>query len=506
MKNIKRLLQLTLCALAFIMVSNTAQAQYDLTLYNIGNRLPQGNRLNPAFFPDSRMYLGLPVVSGTSVNVTSGFSLSDAIRENGQNSNVLDLNYLLENISENEFYAQKLHFPLLNLGIRSKRAYFTFDINYRHEGGMNLPKDLLATLARGNGHNGDYKEAATKGFVDQIPNEVLETMNFDNLKLSQTSYTEIGFGYGRRFGDRLHLGAKVKFLWGHANIETEGLEGQLVTRPSNYALRMNLGSSPVIRTAGIMALSDDSESEYDDPMDYILESRNFGMGFDFGGLFRLDDKWSFSASLVDVGYITWKDDIKNTHLENAYEANGEDIDRFFELKAEYDDDFFTYFVDQLEDKYSDPEEKKDKYTTWLNGRMYANATYKVTDYFSTGATFVGHAFGESFNPGLNVFGNLSVKEWLLFNANVGYVNKSFNNVGVGTVFTGGPVQLFLATDNLFGALDLNEARQVDFRFGFNFLIGRKKGREWRDKHESQLKDYRIGSNENSSESDSDTEF
>ena len=44
---------------------------------------------------------------------------------------------------------------------------------------------------------------------------------------------------------------------------------------------------------------------------YAFKKKNTGMGIDLGGVYKLNKKISFSASVIDLGFIKWKSGINN---------------------------------------------------------------------------------------------------------------------------------------------------------------------------------------------------
>ena len=437
-------------------------AQNEMTLYNLSKHLPQGNQLNPAVFPNGVSYLGLPVFSGIHFSLANGFSMEDFYRKNSAGELVGDLNYLINNLGENNYLKQRLKFELGQLGVRVKdKAFFTIGFNTRVESDMKLPKEFFELLAYGNGDS--------RGMV-----QVRETIDLKDIQIRHLSFNEISAGIGFKVTKELQLGFKMKYLWGLTSVDTE-LHGSFLTDPDDYSLSLVLEGEPNFRTAGLLALTEDDESLYDDPAEYLLKNKNRGFSFDFGGLYRYGDKITFSASFIDLGYIHWKDDVKNQRLQTSYELGSHDLDKIFEIKNEFDGDYFDHLSDSLGDKF-EPVAHSDAYTTWIKGRFYAGASYQYSKWFTFGATFTGATFRGTFDPGMNFYTTFHLGDFLHINANFGYQNEDQLTVGTGLVMNMGPVQMFMTTDNLFGAIKPETTQSVDFRFGLNLLFGRKKYR------------------------------
>ena len=67
-------------------------SQYNLTMYQLSEVLPQSHYLNPAFTPDRKVHIGIPVLSYTNVYVNNSFSLDDIIQRVNKDSLLIDYN------------------------------------------------------------------------------------------------------------------------------------------------------------------------------------------------------------------------------------------------------------------------------------------------------------------------------------------------------------------------------------------------------------------------------
>jgi hypothetical protein len=52
-------------------------------------------------------------------------------------------------------------------------------------------------------------------------------------------------------------------------------------------------------------------------------------------------------------------------------------------------------------------------------------------------------------------------------------NRSYNNFGLGLTVNGGPVQLYIVTDNILGVFIPHKAKNLHLRCGINLTFGRK---------------------------------
>lgn len=48
----------------------------------------------------------------------------------------------------------------------------------------------------------------------------------------------------------------------------------------------------------------------------------FGMAVDLGGIYKINDDWTVSASLLDLGFINWSNDMQAVNISDRFEFGG----------------------------------------------------------------------------------------------------------------------------------------------------------------------------------------
>ena len=135
-----------------VFASGAVYAQQDLTLYNM-RYLHQASFTNPAFFPECKVNVGIPALSGTHIRLgNSGFVYKDFVELQSDKSLTLtpikalgamkDLNYL-----DQEFRSDIIHF-----GFRLKQKnYVSLNISVREQFRLTYPQDIFTLAFVGNG-------------------------------------------------------------------------------------------------------------------------------------------------------------------------------------------------------------------------------------------------------------------------------------------------------------------------------------------------------------------
>ena len=430
-------------AITVALFTNTIKGQQNFTLYNMG-MVPQRMYANPALVHANKFYIGLPVLSSTYINVSnSGFKYSDLVRHNGD-SLYVDFDNMLGKLAENNYISAAVNVDLLSFGFRVKeKNYFSFNATEKINFKFRYPKNFMEFAWKGNG--------ALLG----------EELNF-NFGINATHYREYGLGYARQINDKLSVGGKVKYLYGMTNVWTEESDVSLTTDPNTFAITAK--SNIKINTAGA-----DSTLGKDG---YFFKRKNSGFGIDLGGEYKLDEKWTFSASIIDLGFIRWKDNVSNYQSRNtdaSYTYEGVDMNQ---LINDTSDNKFGTLIDSIVSTFK-LDTLHNTYTTRLSTQVYMGGNYHFTEKINAGALLYGQVFDKKIHPGFVLSYNQRVANWFGFSLSYSMYNRSYNNVGLGFSLGNGPVQFYMVSDNLLGAIFPQNTKNLHLNFGLNLTFGKK---------------------------------
>jgi hypothetical protein len=128
-------------------------AQQNFSLYHTES-LPQRMSLNPALVPDAKWFIGLPgfnslgmQVANTGFNINEIFSSIDV----GNGDTLLNLNKLLNVLSNQNYISLKLDQTWINFGFQAKKHFFSANLTDKVGFKMGYPKDLFRFIIDGNG-------------------------------------------------------------------------------------------------------------------------------------------------------------------------------------------------------------------------------------------------------------------------------------------------------------------------------------------------------------------
>jgi hypothetical protein len=430
-------------------------AQSEGTMYSLTG-VPQSTNYNPAFMPKYKFTLSVLVSSAHSHYSNSSFNLNDVLVKQGD-STVADLNKLNAALKDKNYITTAADAELFRLGIKlGARLYFNTYVTAKTYNHLMLPKDL------------------TSLFVDGTAAYVNSSASI-SPQVESMAYLESAVGFSYVATKKLNVGFRFKYLIGAANVTTENSELNLAVS-EDYALTATARVNA--KTSGIQ---NNEDAEY---QDYF---KNNGFAIDLGASYKLTDKLTVAASLLDIGAITWKNDTYAYTLDPAkanYTFAGIDLQKILDG----DEDYLDTEMDSIESKFELEEGAIGKYRTPLPGKAYLSAQYDLKRNVSFGTVLMLENFRGRFNAGLSGYVHKEFGRILGASLSLTATNRTFGNLGAGVNVNLSPFQFYVAGDNLLrfplsylanGEMDefVKSTQFMNIRAGLNFVFGRIKTQE-----------------------------
>jgi hypothetical protein len=200
-------------------------------------------------------------------------------------------------------------------------------------------------------------------------------------------------------------------------------------------------------------------------------SQNHGYGFDLGLDFEPSRQLSLSASIVDLCWIKWQENVKNYISINPgsrFTFEGFDVNSFISNGT------FSDTVDILDTitSHFGLETTHDPYISHVNPKLYLGGMWHFTRSNELGLLVRSDFTEEKVKPSITLNFTHNFGKLLTVNANYSFINRNYYNVGLGFVFRLGPVQLFALNDMVIALFEPQKARNYNIHFGLNFLFGK----------------------------------
>lgn len=293
------------------------------------------HELNPAFIGE-RGYFSFPALGNLDFGVQSTAGIGSFLYKlpDGRLTT-----FMHESVSGQEFVdglpnrfklGADVNENIFSLGFHAWGGFNTLGISIKSDTRVNVPSELFKFMKLG------------------MASETGSQYIVNGLNMMSTNYAEIAFGHARTINNHLTVGAKLKALVGlaKANVRIDKLtitasqdawtitpqgaelyasaKGLIVPtkgetgnyQKDDYILDANGNRTDQLKTGT------DQQIDYDgvDFDDKNIGPTGFGLALDLGAVYKLGD-WQFSAAVLDLGFIGWKNTVKGT-MSNDFEFSG----------------------------------------------------------------------------------------------------------------------------------------------------------------------------------------
>jgi hypothetical protein len=294
-----------------------------------------------------------------------------------------------------------------------------------------------------------------------------------------THYREFAIGYTNQIDNKWTVGGRFKLLFGLSNIWTKSSDATLGVDADYYDLSAN--SNVIIHTAGpekiydvIGDTSGSKKFETADVKNYMLNFSNPGFGIDVGATYKIDEKWSVSASLIDFGYIFWKQGTRKFgSTDKSFTFRGIEINELIRNDTAKIEDILSNLVDSIGKIFTIEQENK-LYASPLNPKIYISGSYNISKKDRATAVFRADIYENTIHPAFTLAYNRTFGNILDVAVSYSYMNRDFLNLGLGSSVRFGPFQIFLATDNILAAIIPYHTKNINVHFGCNYVFYYKK--------------------------------
>ncbi|MCU4156018.1 hypothetical protein J1N10_08515 [Carboxylicivirga sp. A043] len=428
------------------------EAQQNLTLF-LMHDVPQANYVNPAVSYQCKWIVGFPGLASTHVNYNnSAFSLNEGLRyDSSVDSTYFNFDQVVDNFNNTEIVQSSVYYTPLYAGFWLKNNWITLSVTEKITSYNTVPKEVAELVWYGN-----------TPFVGR-------QASINGLRVNGLHFREYALGIARDVSERLTLGVHAKLLFGKGSVYTPKTQGGLTTNSNNFGLLIDLDTK--IHTSFPIEVELDDEGYVEnielredvDWMQYMMNKKNLGMGFDFGFIYQYDEKTTFSGSLLNLGLISWGSDLNTFVSDGVFEFTGTDSSTDFNSG-----DYAQELNDSLRHQFL-PVPDNGGFTTRLTPELYLGATRTLTNHLNAGAVFYSRLQRNKLMPAFTLSAN--TYDYRRFNASLSYtaINGDYFNIGAGLGVKMGVFHLHAAADNLFGFFKLENQRNLNLRFGLSIV-------------------------------------
>ena len=295
--------------------------------------------MNPAL-ANEQNFVAMPALGNVNIGIQGNLGLNDVLYNvNGKTTTFLNpgvsTGEFLGNISDKNKFMADVKVNILSGGFKAWGGYNTVSINARANVGAIIPGNLLR-LAKQGVENGTY--------------------DISDLNAHAEAYAELAFGHSRQLNEQWRVGGSLKFLFGLGNIDAQFDKAQLTLEENEWSVVANAEVQSSVKglqyeTETKLRGAEGEQTAHTYVNDIDIDGyglSGFGLAIDLGAEFTLDERWKFSAALLDFGFISWSNNM-------VASTNG---DRYFNTD--------TYLFNFDEDAVHNTEDEWDRFTEGLS--------------------------------------------------------------------------------------------------------------------------------------------
>jgi hypothetical protein len=420
-------------------------------LYGL-REIPQSNLINPAFIPEGELIIGIPFLSSISHSTySSSFSFNDIfIKKAGSDSLYLNLSSIASKNYTKNFITGYVENDIIYFGLKIKKnGYLSSGIRNRVYSRVMYSTDMIKLLWNGNG------------------NYIGEKLDLTNTFINHDHFLSYYVGYSLVINKNVSLGLRANLNQGLSSIQT--VKNELTMRTSahsDYIYNIDANTGFLVNTSGIVGDSVDGNQSI---TEYVFNFNNIGFSIDFGGDFKVSERIKLNVSVVDLGFISWKSNLR------SYENTNDSV----QFSGIYNDinineDVFQAFADSLNELF-EIKEFDQKFKTILPTRIYFGIEYySLNKKNRYSFLFSGIFLKESFSSAFSLGYDRTISERFTFKVNYTYLKYAPLNIGAGLVLNLKPIQIYLITDNILSGFYWSGQKYFNFRFGINLVFAHKR--------------------------------
>ena len=462
------------CVFMFWIVSLLSQNKE--VLYGL-EETPQAMLLNPGSRISYEYHFGVPLLSHIHVNGgSSGVSVYDIFQESSLDINTRISNKIFE-LENTDFFTATQQLEILNFGWKNKKNYyFSGGIYQEFDFILYFPKDLAILAWEGNA------------------NYIGKEFNLGEINVSGDLLTVYHFGVNKKINKKITVGGRAKLYSSMLSFSSTSNSGTFVTIPSesgdNIYDHIVSNATINVNTSGITSLSDlDTRTQVINKLlGRSFFGGNLGIGVDLGATYEINEKWTASASILDLGAIFHKNDVESYQVTGEYTLDGIEL-LFPPLQVGTPSaPYYEDLIDDIEDAFI-VDTIYNSYTQMRPIKMYASIKYnfgkaiggdKGCNCLKMGETqeynqSVGFQYFSVIRPkgpqiAATLFYYRRLSDYFSVKATYSADSYSYSNIGLGLVTNIKMVNFYIVADNLQWYSNLAKAKSVSLQFGFNIII------------------------------------
>ena len=276
--------------------------------------------MNPAF-GNEQNYVSMPGFGNVNVSTMGNFGYEDVIFDNpmfpstSKDRLTTFMNPYIStadalkgfNSGDNKILGD-VSITVLSAGFKGFGGYNTIELNARTSFGMSMPYELFE-FAKNTGNR---------------------TYNIGNISANGQAFAELAFGHSRQINEKLRVGAKVKLLFGagRGDVNIDNMKADLAA-DDKWTVSGHAKSEVSVKGFTYKTEEKEYKEEGRGTYQYVNDVDvdgaglgGFGLAFDLGGVYKINNDFTVSAALLDLGFIKWSNNMVAVNGGEEFVFNG----------------------------------------------------------------------------------------------------------------------------------------------------------------------------------------
>lgn len=431
---------------------------------NIPNRL----NLNPALQP-TRGFFNIPILGGIGASVVTNSMSIDNFTDILDEENEFLSDDFINKLEDRNYANIDATINVLSFGFYAGKGFWNFDIGARFMINASIPKSMFEFA----------KNANQDLFAGIAAGKDIE-YRIKDMQFNVDAFAQVGIGYSRSINEKLTVGGKIKVLVGLGNVNAKIDEMSLKAHP-DLATPQNSYWNVTTRgrvDASLKGLeftysnednyTDENNKGYIDGVDFDSPGiGGYGFGIDLGASYELLPDLTFSAAVLDLGFINWNKSATTSAIangEHTYTPTDIADGNWGNIESNPGSEIFDFDLLQFNEEHG-----KSRHTSLrptLNiGAEYTFFNKKLGIGLLSSTRFLKpEAYSE-----LTASVNYRPKNWFSGTLSYSFLHSEFKTFGLGLKF--GPI--FVASDYML-LKNFKSANKVNAYVGISIPMGKRK--------------------------------
>jgi len=449
----------------FFGFSLLSSAQNKQILYDFNN-LPQTLLLNPGAEVHNQSHVGIPFLSQVAFQAGfTGFSTYDIFANDGVPIND-KIRKAINKYGNAEFLEANQQLEVINAGFRLKNNdYVSFGYYEEFNALAKIPRDVVDLFYEGNSiinRRYSIKKIAARA-------ELLGVLHI---------------GLSKKINKKWQVGGRFKIYSSVFNASTKQNTGDLyLENGTNNIYKQHIDNvSFLLQTSGVFFDNTDVINQ-SYIQNKLLFGGNLGAGVDVGFTYHPKKHWIITGSILDLGFINYKQNVQSYSVKGNYEIEGIQVNfdpanpqnYWQNLKTDFDN---QVVLDTLYTNYSSLRPVKlNSSVSYSFGRPYYDDChfYKESDSYTDklGMQLFSTVGAVHSYIAATVFYEKRINKHLQTKVTYTADPFSFTNLGLGISSHLGAFNMYLAADNLISLSNVYTAKSVNVQIGINLIFNEK---------------------------------